>query len=129
MIQPVHTNDAPKPVGPYSPGIRVNGFVFCSGQAGVDPKTEKLVEGIENQTRQVFSNLKAVLQAAGSDLSRVVKTSVFLTHIEDFKKMNAIYADMFGNHKPARTTIEASDLPLGALVEIEMIATYSPSTE
>lgn len=121
--QPVLTNDAPKPIGPYSQAIRTETFVFASGQAGLDPQTGKLVEGgVEAQTRQVLTNIRNVLEAAGSGLDMVVKTTVFLRNMADFPKMNAIYAEFFTSVPPARTTVAAADLPVSALVEIEAIA-------
>ena len=119
----VHTDHAPAAIGPYSQGISISDFVFCSGQAGLDPATGKLVEGdVQVQTRQVIENLKAVLTAAGADLDHVVKTTVFLADMADFKAMNEIYASYFTGTPPARSTIAAKGLPLGALVEIECIA-------
>ncbi len=120
--QAVSTEQAPKAIGPYSQGIRVGDFVFCAGQAGLDPQTGRLVEGgIEAETRRTLQNLSAVLQAAGSSLSRVVKTTVFLTNMDDFKAMNAVYAEFFPAPPPARSTVQVSRLPAGASVEIEAI--------
>ncbi len=119
----VKTEGAPAAIGPYSQGITAGDFVFCAGQAGLDPATGKLVEGdVQAQTHRVLENLKAVLEAAGSDLNQVVKTTVFLADMADFKAMNEIYAQYFGDPPPARSTIAAKGLPLGALVEIEVIA-------
>ena len=121
--QVIHTEKAPKAIGPYSQAIRVGDFVFCAGQCGLDPATGKLVEGgIEAETRRTLRNLAAVLEAAGSSLSRIVKTTVFLTDIDDFQKMNAIYAEFFPSPPPARSTVQVSRLPAGAHVEIEAIA-------
>jgi 2-iminobutanoate/2-iminopropanoate deaminase len=121
--QVIHTEKAPKAIGPYSQAIRVGDFVFCAGQGGLDPATGKLVEGgIEAETRRTLRNLAAVLEAAGSSLSRIVKTTVFLTDIDDFQKMNAIYAEFFPSPPPARSTVQVSRLPAGAHVEIEAIA-------
>jgi 2-iminobutanoate/2-iminopropanoate deaminase len=113
---------APKPVGPYSPAIRWGNLVFCSGQTGVDPKTGKLVEGVEAQARQTLENLSGVLQASGTDLAHAVKTTVFLTDINDFATLNAAYGEFFPNDPPARTTVAVTALPIGALLEIEVIA-------
>jgi 2-iminobutanoate/2-iminopropanoate deaminase len=114
---------APKAIGPYSVGIRVFPWVFCSGQAGLDPKTGELVHGgIEAETRQTLTNLKNVLESAGSSLSQVIKTTVFLRDMADFSRMNAIYAEFFSETPPARSTIQAAALPKGAAVEIEAIA-------
>ncbi len=122
-LKPVHSDNAPAAVGPYSQGISLGDFVFCAGQAGVDPATGKLVEGgVEAQTRRVLENLKAVLEAAGTDLGHVVKTTVFLTDMADFAAMNRVYAEMFGEHRPARSTVAVKGLPVGASVEIEAIA-------
>ncbi len=121
--QVVSTDKAPKAMGPYSQAIRVGDFVFCAGQVGLDPSTGKLVEGdIQVQTRRVLQNLSAALEAAGSSLSRVVKTTVFLTNLDDFQKMNAIYAEFFPAAPPARSTVQVARLPAGASVEIDAIA-------
>ena len=117
---------APKAIGPYSVGIRAIPWVFCSGQAGLDPNTGELVPGgIEAETRQTILNLKNVLESAGSSLSLVVKTTVFLRDIADFARMNAVYAEYFNEKPPARSTIQAAALPKGAAVEIEAIAIVS----
>lgn len=117
------SSNAPKAVGPYSLGIRSGGFLFLSGQLGLDPDSGEFVEGgVEAQTRQALLNIKSVLQDAGSDLSNVVKTSVFLSDIADFSKMNAVYAEFFVNDPPARSTMQVGALPKLGLVEIEVIA-------
>lgn len=122
--QVVSTDQAPKAIGPYSQAIRVGDFIFCAGQAGLEPATGVLVKGgIEAETRRVLQNLAAVLQAAGSSLSRVVKTTVFLTNMDDFQKMNAVYAEFFPANPPARSTVQVSRLPKDACVEIEVVAT------
>jgi 2-iminobutanoate/2-iminopropanoate deaminase len=119
----IHTENAPKAVGPYSQAVRTGEFIFCAGQIPLDPATMKLVEGdITVQTRRVLTNLSNVLEAAGSSLSRVLKTTVFLADLNDFQAMNAVYAEFFGAQPPARSTIQAGRLPAGALVEIEAIA-------
>ena len=119
----ISTELAPKAIGPYSQAIRVNGLVFCAGQAAVDPAVGKLIEGdVAAQTRRVLQNLSAVLEAAGTSLAKVVKTTVFLTDMANFKAMNEVYAEFFPQHPPARSTIAAAGLPLGAQVEIECIA-------
>lgn len=97
-------------------------FIFCSGQIGIDPKSGQLVEGVEKQTEQVLKNLEAVLAEAGASLKNIAKTTVYLKNIADFPKMNEVYAKFLGEHKPARATVEVSNLPKGALVEIEAIA-------
>ncbi len=122
--QAVHSDKAPKAIGPYSQAIRVGNFVFCSGQTPIDPATGKLVEGgIEEQTRRVLQNLSVVLEAAGTSLSRVVKTTVFLMDMNDFQRMNAVYAEFFPSTPPARSTVQVARLPRDASVEIEVIAT------
>jgi 2-iminobutanoate/2-iminopropanoate deaminase len=122
--QVVSTDQAPKAIGPYSQAIRVGDFVFCAGQAGLEPATGVLVKGgIEAETRRVLQNLAAVLQAAGSSMSRVVKTTVFLTNMDEFQKMNAVYAEFFPSAPPARSTVQVSRLPKDACVEIEVVAT------
>ncbi|MCC6678757.1 MAG: reactive intermediate/imine deaminase [Phycisphaerales bacterium] len=117
---------APAPIGPYSPGIRAGGFIFCSGQTPIDPETGRLVDGdVGVQTRRAIENLRAVLRAAGSDLDRVVKTTVYLKDLNDFEAMNEAYGVCFAAGSaapPARTTIEAARLPRDARVEIECIA-------
>ena len=124
MKQPVHTDHAPKAIGPYSQAIIINGFVFCSGQTPLVPETGNMVEGgVEEQSHQVLKNLSAVLKAAGSDMSKVVKTTVFLQSMGDFAAMNAIYATYFPAPQPARSTEEVAKLPKNCLVEIECIAT------
>ena len=117
----IRAANAPAPKGPYSPAIKANGFVFVAGQIPIDA-TGALVEGdIETQTRAVLTNMKAVLLAAGSDLSRVVKTTVFLADLADFPRLNAVYAEFFGAEPPARSTVQVG-LAKGMLVEIECIA-------
>ena len=123
MRKIIHTDQAPKAVGPYSQAIRTDALLFTSGQIALDPASGKLVEGgIEDQTRQVMANLKAVLEAAGSDFSRVVKATVFLADINDFAAFNAVYAQYFQAEPPARSAFQVAALPLGAQVEIEMVA-------
>ncbi len=119
----VSTELAPKAIGPYSQAIRVNGLVFCAGQTPLDPAVGQLVEGdVQAQTRRVLQNLNAILEAAGTSLAKVVKTTVFLTDMANFKAMNEVYAEFFPEHPPARSTIAVAGLPLGASVEIECIA-------
>jgi 2-iminobutanoate/2-iminopropanoate deaminase len=122
----VSTSSAPKAVGPYSQGVRCGNLVFTAGQAALDPNTQQLISGgITEQTRRTLENLKAVLEAAGTTLDRVVKANVYLKDMNDFAAMNAVYAEYLapeGVIAPARTTIEAARLPKDALVEIELIA-------
>lgn len=114
---------APKALGPYSAAVIADNLLFCSGQTGIDPSTGELVSPeLEAQTRQVLTNLKHVLEAAGSSLNQVVKTTVFLRDMNDFQKMNGIYAEYFSGNLPARSTIAVAGLPKQALVEIEAIA-------
>jgi 2-iminobutanoate/2-iminopropanoate deaminase len=121
--QIIHTADAPKAIGPYSQAVKTNGLVFASGQIPIDPATGQFVPGgIEEQTEQVLKNLTAVLEAAGSGLSRVIKTTVFLADMQEFGAMNEVYGKFFGEEPPARATVEASRLPRDARVEIEAIA-------
>lgn len=119
----VATNNAPKAIGPYSQAVKVNGVLYTSGQIALDPSTGNLVEGnFEAQARRVFENLKGVLREAKTDFNRVVKANVFLTDLANFQALNGIYAEYFGEHKPARTTVGVSQLPRGAQVEIDLIA-------
>lgn len=119
----VESPDAPKAIGPYSQAIIANGFVYTAGQIGTDPKTGTLVEGgIAEQTEQVLRNLAAVLKAAGSSLDNAVKTTVFLADMNDFAKMNEIYARFFKKPYPARSTVEVARLPRDAKIEIEVVA-------
>lgn len=123
MPTAIHTDSAPRAIGPYSQAITLDNLVFCSGQIPIDPATGNLIEGDASaQTQRVLQNLSAVLEAAGSDLQHVVKTTVFLQSMNDFAAMNAVYATWFTTTPPARSTIEVAKLPKGALVEIEAIA-------
>lgn len=123
MKQIIQTAAAPKAIGPYSQAVKTNGFVFASGQIPIDPATGEFVPGgIAEQTEQVLKNLTAVLEAAGSGLSRVIKTTVFLADMQEFSAMNDVYAKFFKDEPPARATVEASRLPRDAKVEIEAIA-------
>lgn len=118
----VEAADAPKAIGPYSQAIVANGFVFAAGQIGTDPKTGTLVEGVEAQTEQVLKNIAAVLKASGSSMENVVKATVFLADMNDFAKMNEIYAKHFKAPFPARSTVQVARLPRDARIEIEVIA-------
>lgn len=121
-MKTVFTDKAPLPVGPYSQAIVINNLIFCSGQIGIDPKNNQLVDGIENQTKQVLNNLKMILDESGSSIDKVIKTTIFLKDINQFQIVNKIYEDFFKDHKPARSTVEVSNLPKRALIEIELIA-------
>lgn len=119
----VHTDLAPKAIGPYSQAVIGKGMLFTAGQIGLNPASGELVDGgVEAQTRQVLTNLKRILEAAGSGLDLVVKTTVFLNSMGDFGAMNAVYAEFLGSDPPARSTVAVAGLPKGALVEIEAIA-------
>jgi len=120
--QPVRTSGAPAAIGPYSQAIAIDGFVFCSGQLGLDPATGELVDGIEAQAERALRNLSAVLDAAGMTMADVVKTTVFLADIDDFAAVNAVYARHVPDPPPARSTFAVGALPKGGLVEIEAIA-------
>ena len=120
----VKTDKAPLPIGPYTQAVKANGFVFCSGQIPIDPKTSELSSGdVTEQTRLVLENLKAVLLEAGSSLAQVVKTTVFLKDMQHFPQMNAVYAEFFEEKDaPARAAVEVARLPKDVLVEIEAVA-------
>ena len=121
--QVISTDKAPAAVGAYSQGIIANGFVFTAGQVPLVPGTSNLAEGgIEGQTRQVMNNIKGVLEASGSSMANVVKTTVFLADINDFAAFNAVYGSYFPENPPARTTVQAGALPIGASIEVEAIA-------
>lgn len=129
-MQALNASGAPAAVGPYSHAIRTGNLLFCSGQIPLVPETMHVVEGgIEAQTQQVFTNITAVLSEAGLCLSNVVKATVFLESMDDFKTVNGIYAEAFGAHKPARSAVEVSKLPLGVLVEIEVIAEFGSDAD
>ncbi|HET7144479.1 MAG TPA: RidA family protein [Anaerolineales bacterium] len=122
----IHTDKAPKAIGPYSQAIRTDSMVYTAGQIGIDPATGEMVAGsVEEQTRQALTNIRNVLEAAGSAIEQVVKTTVFLKDMSDFLKMNAVYAEIFGENPPARSTIAVAGLPKGGLVEIEVVALLS----
>ena len=118
----VSTPEAPSAIGPYSQAIAIDGFLFCSGQLGLDPGTGQLVEGIDNQTERSLLNLTAVLAAAGLSVADVVKTTVFLADMADFAAMNAVYGRFVADPAPARSTVQVAALPRGGRVEIEAIA-------
>ena len=123
MIETISTDAAPKALGPYSQALKAGGFVFCSGQIPINPATNSIeAVTIEDQTRQAISNLRNVLEKAGSSLADVVKTTVFIKDMNDFAALNAVYAEMFGDAKPARSCVEVARLPKDVKVEIECIA-------
>ena len=121
-FQTIHTDHAPAAVGPYSQAVRAENFLITSGQLGLDPKTGILPEGVGAQTKQSLENIGAILAEAGFSLTDVVKTTVFIRNMDDFGRVNGIYAAFFGEHKPARSCVEVSALPKNGLVEIEVIA-------
>jgi 2-iminobutanoate/2-iminopropanoate deaminase len=122
MKQVIHSDNAPKAIGPYSHAISAGGFVFTSGQIGLDPLTGKLLQGIEEQTKQALDNLEAVLGSAGVSFDDVVKTTVFVQDLKDFAAVNKIYGERLGENRPARSCVQVAALPAGGLVEIEAIA-------
>jgi 2-iminobutanoate/2-iminopropanoate deaminase len=122
----IATNDAPHAIGPYSQAVRSGNLLFLSGQIPLDPKSGNLIEGdFSAQSRRVFDNLRAVLKAAGADFRNVTRATVYLTDLNNFQTLNAIYGEYFGNHKPARSTVGVAQLPRGAAVEIDLIADTS----
>jgi 2-iminobutanoate/2-iminopropanoate deaminase len=127
MKKIIATTDAPAAVGPYSQAIRIGNFVFCSGQIPLDPKSGQIVQGaIEAQTRRVMENITAVLRAEGLGFENIVKTTIFLTNLNDFQTVNELYGSYFKSDPPARSTVQVSALPKGANVEIEVIAVANP---
>jgi 2-iminobutanoate/2-iminopropanoate deaminase len=121
----VASKNAPKAIGPYSQAVKVNNLLFASGQIALDPASGNLVDGdFAAQARRVFENLAAVLREAHTDFSHVVKATVYLTDLANFQTLNSVYAEYFGGHKPARSTVGVAQLPRGAQVEIDVIATY-----
>ena len=118
--------NAPAAVGPYSPAIRIADLIYTSGSLGIDPQSGELVPGgIEGETRQALLNINTILEAGGSSLGQIVKTTVFLQNLEEFPQMNAVYAGFFDDQPPARTTVEVAALPKGAAIEIEAVAIVS----
>jgi len=127
MKTPISTTNAPKAIGPYSQAIIANGFAFLSGEVAFDPATSQIIDGdVAEQTARVIENLKAVLEASGSSLAQVVKTSVFLKDMNDFVKMNEVYGRYFSDNSPARSTVEVARLPRDVRVEIDCIALVNP---
>ena len=124
----IHTDKAPQAIGPYSQAVRTETMVYTAGQIGLDPATMEVVSGgVEAETRQVLNNLKQVLEAADSGLNYVVKTTVFLRDMADFPRMNAVYAEFFPEHPPARSTVAVVTLPKNVAVEIEAVALLAPA--
>ena len=124
-IEPIETNSAPKPVGPYNQAVLVENWLYCSGQIALDPSTGAMVGNgnIEEETKQVLKNLMAVVEAAGGESSNVIRTTIYLTDLNDFAKVNAIYAETFGGSaSPARACVEVSNLPKGGKIEVDCIA-------
>lgn len=123
MKQAIHTSEAPQAIGPYSQAVKIDGWIYCSGQIPLDPATGSLVTGnIATQTHQVLNNLAKVLAAAGANFSHVVKTTIYLKDLGDFQTVNAVYSEYFQAPFPARVTIQAAKLPLDAGVEIDAVA-------
>jgi 2-iminobutanoate/2-iminopropanoate deaminase len=119
----VYSKNAPEPIGPYSQAIKLNNLIFSSGQIALNPQTGQIAEGnIKAQTKQTLENIKAILTAGGSEISKVIKVTVYLKNIGDFTAMNEVYNEYFGESKPARSTIEAARLPKDSLIEIDVIA-------
>ena len=121
-METISTDKAPQAIGPYSQAVRIGEFIYTSGQIALTPEGEMVQADIEKQTRQVLNNLSNVLEAAGTSLQKVVKTTIFLADMDDFAKVNEIYAEFFKEHKPARSTVAVKTLPKNALVEIEAVA-------
>jgi 2-iminobutanoate/2-iminopropanoate deaminase len=122
-LKPISTAGAPGAIGPYSQGIIAGGLLYTAGQVALDPATMEVVPGgVAEQTDRVLANLQAVLRAGGSDLARVIRTTVFLIDMADFAEMNAVYARWFGDHRPARSTVAVAGLPRGVRVEIDVVA-------
>ena len=122
-MESIKTDRAPEAIGPYSQAIKANGFIFASGQIPLDPTSGEMVAGgFEAQARQVLANLRAVLASAGCEFSDVVKATVYVVDLADFPKLNALYGEAMGSHRPARSTVQVAALPKGALVEIDLVA-------
>lgn len=122
-MQMIETEKAPKAIGPYSQAVKYENLLFVSGQIAIDPETQEFAGGsVEEQTKGVMENIRAILEEAGLTFNHVLKTTIYLKNINDFQKVNEVYGRYFKEHKPARATVEVSNLPKGALVEIEVIA-------
>ncbi|MEM4717586.1 MAG: RidA family protein [Desulfurococcaceae archaeon] len=123
MIRVIYTDKAPKPIGPYSQGLCVNGWIYVSGQLPIDPKTGELVEGdFKRRTAQVLENVKSILEATGASLENIVKVTVYLKNINQIKELNEVYSEFFKDYNPARSIVEVSNLPRGADLEIDIVA-------
>lgn len=126
MKKIIHTDFAPKAVGPYSQAVRMGDFLFCSGQISIDPKTQEVFTGdIQKQTEMVLSNIEAILKTSGLNFSHIIKTTIFLTSMSDFASVNEVYAKRFTSDPPARSTVAVAGLPKGVNVEIEVIANFA----
>ena len=126
MKKVIHTDFAPKAVGPYSQAVSMGDFLFCSGQISIDPKTQEVFTGdIQKQTEMVLNNIEAILKSSGLDFSHIIKTTIFLTNMSDFTSVNEIYAKRFSSEPPARSTVAVAGLPKGVNVEIEVIANFA----
>lgn len=124
-MEKIYTPNAPEPIGPYSQAIKIDSRIYTSGQVAIDPKSNTFIGGdIESQTRLALENIKAILEAGGSNVSKVFKTTVFLKDMNEFSAMNEVYSEFFGETKPARSTVEVARLPKDAKVEIEVIAYF-----
>ncbi len=122
-MQVIHTEKAPKAIGPYSQAVKYENLLFVSGQIAIDPDTQEFIGGdAEKQTERIMENIKAILEEAGLNFNHVIKSTIYLKNIQDFEAVNKVYGRYFTEHKPARATVEVSNLPKGALVEIEVIA-------
>jgi len=121
-VKVLNTKSAPQPIGPYSQGIEADGLILLSGQIGLHPETGELMSGLSAQTKQALENARAVLESAGSSLSDVIKTTIYLRNISDFAEFNRVYSEYFRKDPPSRTTVAVSGLPKDALIEIEIIA-------
>jgi len=121
-MQAIYTENAPKPIGPYSQAVKYENLIFLSGQIAIDPKTNELIgKDVAEQTKVIMENIKAILEEAGLNFNHVIRTTIYLKDLNDFAKVNEVYGQYFTEHKPARSTVEVSRLPKDALVEIEMI--------
>lgn len=121
-IRPHHTDEAPAAIGPYSQAVSAGRWLYTSGQIGLDPATGEMVDGFEAQARRVLANLRAVLAEAGLDFTDVVKATIYVTDLANFPRLNELYGEVLGDHRPARSTVQVAALPKGGLVEIDLVA-------